>query len=243
MRVLVTGAGRSCSNWVTEILRVANELNFTSSIEDRQFLDSKTLPEKYSTKLCTEYPNFTEKTLCKIMDTYSDLHLVFSVRNPVNNCLSKIARGRKKSEGGDTLVELVAKDSTPKTAVSTVIYSLDLFKILKAKYKERVVYVRLEDLILNNELTIRNLCSSLNLQFKEEMLLAYKNNRNNFQKQRYNKSIDTEQAYLYKKWDTIYDGLFKDKINDLNFINNSLQTYSKEFDYNVVVFKKNIDKK
>ena len=100
MRVLISGTGRGGTNLLTELVRKITTLTFTKDVEDRKFFLKPTIRGNYGTKLTMDHPTFTIARARQALTTYPDLRILFSVRHPLDNCLSKIVRGQKASEGG-----------------------------------------------------------------------------------------------------------------------------------------------
>ena len=112
MKVLVTGCGRGGTNLGIELVRSLEHFNTTEQIEDRQFFNRGPLPDLYATKLATENDGYTTANIDKMMKENKDLHIVFMIRHPVDVCLSKLLRGRPRSQGGDSTIEQTAADGT-----------------------------------------------------------------------------------------------------------------------------------
>jgi len=231
-RVIVTGGGRGGTNWITEILRISNYYKFTTNVEDRQILGHDNLYAGYATKLATENKMMTFENINMLLKRYDDLKLVFSVRHPIDHCISKIYRGRPSSQGGDGS-DQYAPDSTIAGSIAAVNYVYTLYKQLKNVYPNRIIFVKLENLInINNRrIQINKLCEFLHIEFNNNMLLAHKNNRNKYQKKRYGDTIDITQLNLRDQIDTIYNGFFKDKKDMISIISNSVTLPMKGFEY------------
>jgi len=232
MKVLITGCGRSCTNWVTEIVRSSGKFNFTKSVEDRQFFHHKNLPEKYGTKLATENIGFNWNNIDKIMLKYQDLKVIFAVRHPISNAMSKVVRGQPSSKGGDAS-NLLAPDATIDGASKAIRHMFNLYTAISNKYRERVLFIRLEDLIYDVEKESRHICTFLEIEFDEKMLSAHKFNRNRYQKQRYGDKIDKNQAEIYSNWKTVYNGFFEGRKNDIEKLKNILYGVIEGFGYEI----------
>ena len=110
MRILVLGCGQGGTCLLVEVLRGLNIVDFSGGVEDRTFLDYPELPENYGTKLTTDatkiltVDNFWDvpQKIIDCMDKYKDLHVVFSLRHPVDMFMSQLVRGQKRVNGGDT---------------------------------------------------------------------------------------------------------------------------------------------
>lgn len=234
MRVLITGSGRTGTNWLTEIVRASEQFDFTKSIEDRQFFQHQSLPERYGTKLATENAGFDWYNINRMMEKYDDLKIIFSIRHPVSTCMSKIVRGQPSSRGGDASNSL-APDATVEGSIKAVCHTFDLFVKLKRKFPNRVIRIKLEDLIhgKHRDHQIKRICKFLKIEFKEEMLRAYQNTRNRYHKNRYGKKIDNSQKDIYKNWPVVYNGFFKNKRRDIDRIQESTKHIGEKFGYEI----------
>lgn len=216
-KVLISGAGRSGTNWLTEIIRASGAYRFTDVIEDRNFFNYDYLPNGYGTKLATENKGFTLENIRKVMSINSSLKILFAIRHPVDLCMAKIYRGQPSSQGGDG-EDRLAPDATVKGAISAVKYSESILEELIKTYSNRVLAINLEDLIENTEVEIDKICKFLGIEKKEEMLTAYTKNRNTNHQKRYGDQVDKSQGNLRDNWQTVYNGFFADKEEDIKSI-------------------------
>lgn len=210
MKLLVTGPGRGGTNWLIEIIRSSNVFNVTKVVEDRKFFNHKKLPNNYATKLTTENEGFSWDNLNKQLQCFPDLKILFIFRHPVANCMAKIYRGQPKSKGGDGTNNL-AGDATVKASVKAVKKAFKIYTKTYNRYLDRVLLVRLEDLIKDLESEINRICKFLNIEKNPTMMSAHKNNRNTYQRKRYKNKIDTKQTTIHKEWHTSYGGFFRDR--------------------------------
>lgn len=217
MKVLITGSGRTGTNWLTEIVRASNQFAFTASVEDRQFFNRRNLPGRYGTKLATENVGFNWHNINRMMEKYDDLRIIFSIRHPVSTCMSKIVRGQPSYQGGDASNNL-APDATVEGSIKAINHTFNLFVKLKKKFPQRVMKIRLEDLITDVSTEVDRICKFLDINFKEGMLEAYKNTRNKYHRKRYGNCIDKSQKRVYKEWRSAYNGFFKNKMKDIDKI-------------------------
>ena len=234
MKILITGPGRGGTNWLTEIVRASSVFEFAKIVEDREFFNKNILPNLYGTKLATENKGFTWKALDKIMELNLDLFVMFSVRHPISNCMSKIVRGRPASQGGDSVVELIAPDATIQGATTAVLDMFSIYVEAKNKYPNRVLVIRMEDLITNLRIEIDTICKFLNINFTHSMLEAHTFIRNNYQKNRYGNQIRKEQSNIHKRWRTAYNGYFADKQEELILVQSETIKMIIEFEYDMV---------
>lgn len=208
MKLLVTGAGRGGTNLAIELVRNMNKFSVTANVEDRGFFNKSNLPDLYATKLATENKGFNVQNIKKMMDENHDLYVLFVVRNPIDNCLSKILRGRPKSMGGDSTVNEVSPDATINGSIAALNHMYSIFKFLKEEYPKRFIWFKMENLINTPESIAKEICYKLNMPYKDKMLDFYKTNRNHYQKKRYGNKLHN-QIELYKDLDNNFDGYFK----------------------------------
>lgn len=218
-KVLISGAGRSGTNWLTEIVRASDEFKFTEAVEDRNLFNYESLPGQYGTKLATENKGFNWKNMDKMMDKNKTLKVLFSVRHPVDLCMAKIKRGQPSSQGGDGSNKL-APDATVNGSIKAAKKMYKLSKKLKEKYPDRVMFVKLEDLIENTENEVKKIARFLGTGINDKMLNAQAFNRNTHHQKRYGGEIDKSQRNLFKRWNSVYNEFFKDKKDDLTKICN-----------------------
>ena len=215
MRILVSGVGRSGTCLLTEVVRGLDMVNFSERLEDRRFFKYKDMPENYGTKFATDQRGFSMGNFMKVMDQYENLHLIFSLRHPIDIFLSKIWRGQKPSDGGDGSREQVSADGTVETAIIAIsdFYSKYVFAL--SHYSEKTYSVKLEDLIHRPEMYVRNIANFFQTNPTERAFKFYEYDRNRYHQERYKKQLDSSQVGLHKRWDTIYDGFFKDRKHDI----------------------------
>lgn len=257
--VLVTGPGRSCSNWVLEIVRLTNKYRFMHVedpntghvyVEDRAFLkqkEHKIEDMDYCIKCCTEN-DFTLEDLKYQMDRYPNMKVIFTMRHPIDLCMSKIVRGQPKSMGGDNTTEETATDGTMSGAIESLKVADKCLSMLADNYEDRLMIVRLEDLLCATVYeTIRIAQFVGPVMPDEKMIQAYKYNRNKYQSDRYNGEKDMSVINLHQNLDTAFDGFFKrnDSIDitheDLEELVESWNYTPHQVYYQVIVNKNIVD--
>ena len=223
MRVLVTGAGRGGTNWVTELVRASGQFNFTKFIEDHSFISQTTPPAGYGTKMATEFKGFSYEMLIQKLDQFPDLLVIFALRHPYDLAMSKVYRGRLRSEGGDTEVDSSEPADTPATAVAAIKYMASIYQQVSQEYGDRVLAVKLEDLILRISKVIIDVCRFLRIDATPEMWEAQAYVRNRYHQQRYGSKVDAGQVGLWDRWATVYEGYFAEQNTEREFIRESLK--------------------
>lgn len=223
MRILVSGTGRSGTNLATEVARGLDVVRFTKQIEDRELFDYSILPESYGTKLVTENPAFSLENIRKLMKNHVDLHLIFSVRHPVDTCMSKIVRGHI---GG------TAADRTVEGSINAVRHFYMIFVAMLSEHRKRTYGMRMEDLLLDPQKEIAAIAEFLNAKTTKTALEFYKHNRNRFHRRRYGHRIDSTQIGIYRRWDEAYGDFFSQRKEDINILKKELWTITKKLGYN-----------
>lgn len=229
MKVLVTGVSRSGTNWVTEIALCSDVAPFTDPVEDRLFF-SRPLPKDYGTKLCVDNKHFWLVSLGYQMELYPDLKVIFCLRHPYSTALANMYRSSPGQIDHDDLIQFAVW--TPYTVHAMLIHAQQVHAYLHRNYGGRVHDVRLEDLIGDTEATVAGLASYLGVEPNEGMLTAYRQNRNPSQQQRgYTEGVDRDQADIWQRWQTAYDGYFAEKEEMVRWLFWQLRDICKEWGY------------
>ena len=144
-QVLVTGTGHSGGNWVTEIINLSGKYNFTEFVEDRNLFNHIVLPDRYGTKLAIENFGVNIRNLKKLLESNPNLKIVYTLRHPVDNCLSMIYRATPAEENEKFSGRWLDYHPTGTTigAVKDIEYSQMILDFLKAEYPDRVLVVKL----------------------------------------------------------------------------------------------------
>lgn len=209
MRALIIGGGRGGTNWTSEILRASGHFRFLNIKPEDDLFARNELCERYAAKIPTEWPETTIRNLKSYMDRYSDLRIVFSLRHPYSQCLSKIYRGQKAKDGGDN--KGLAPDASVDGAIYAIEYLFLLYKTLKRWYPSRIIEVKMENLILDIKKEIKRICVFFKIPLNKNMISAHKNVVNSYQQARYGGKIDKSQIDTHKDLDKNYNKFFKDR--------------------------------
>jgi hypothetical protein len=235
MKVLITGCGRSCTNWVSEIVKSTGRFDWVGVPEDRNLFlpPQKKLPPNYATKLATEHPTFSEHTLKILTKSNPELAIIWCIKHPVANVMSKIYRGRPASEGGDKTTENVSADGTVETAINAVKKSFRLNNVAIEKPFLEVLNIRLCDLILTTDSVVSGLAEFLNCKPQNLDPYAFENTPNRYHKKRYGDRVDKSQAHIYENWETAYGGYFADKEDIVEKARDELKGVANEWGYEI----------
>lgn len=231
MRILISGTSRSGTCLLTEVVRGLDIVNFSKRVEDRKFFEYEKLPENYGTKLTTNY--HTLEDLKRVMNKYQDLYLVFTLRHPIDVVLSKIRREQRKSDGGDREREDITSIGTVETAIFSIKDFYKKYKFIINHYPGRSHSVKLENLLLLPEITINKVSDFFQVKSTEKAFKFYEYDRNKYHHKRYKRQIDLSQIKLHERWDTIYEGFFKDRRDDVEYAKKELYFIIKGFGYEI----------
>jgi len=232
-KLLVTGAGRSCTTWIAQICYSICKFDFQIEKEDRSFPWKIILKPNYGSKLATENLGFTKSMLKNKMEFYEGLKIIWCFKHPVANAMAKIVRGQPSIKGGDSKNNILASDATVETSIIAVKKSFKLFSYFKSQFPSRVLMVKLEDLILNSKATLKEICDFLNTPFDFNYLLSFRNTPNIYQRKRYGDEIDKSQAKIFQNWKNAYNGYFKNRKEDIKRLIDGLTEICKELNYSV----------
>lgn len=230
MKVLVTGCGRGGTNLGIELVRSFNYFSTTTSVEDRSFFAKGELPPLYATKLATENKGFNEKNLCKMMALNENLHIIFMLRHPLDILLSKIVRGRPRSQGGDSAIDQVATDGTPEGAARAIEKMFTIYTFLQERYPARLLTIKMENLTTNPDSETQRVSSFLRIPVTESTKTFYANNRNSYHQSRY-KGLLHPQVSLHEDLEENFNGIFADKKDIVNDYKYKLEKITNHLSY------------
>lgn len=228
MGVAVIGAGRSGTNMVLEILTGHPEYRPTEPPEDKQLFTRKAtyLPE-YLTKCDTLYCQ-TFGQMVSLMQSNPEMKLVWTIRDPRDMVLSKLRAGWRQGK------PMVSDDATFEGCISDMYHMFDLWK-RTYKMFTRNFTVYFEHIINNAEEEIKALCEFLEIPYNDSMPKFYERMRHQGKKRRYGNKLDKGQVGLWKRWDTVYDHLFRpEKTNipvDIELLFDAMEPIVRYFRY------------
>lgn len=231
-RVLITGSGHSGGNWATEIINLSGAFQFTEAVEDRDLFWREFLPERYGTKLATDNIGMYPENLERLLSRYTDLRVVFTLRHPIDTCLSKIFRStpaRENEPVGDMLD--YSWDGTVNGSIKSMEQMYTVYSFLKRRYSDRTLFVKLEDLLTDRQKEIERICRFLGIQRNPQMDEAYRFSRNRHHQKRYKGKLDKSQLYIHMQWDKAYNGFFKDKCGVIDRLARGLGSLSSSLGY------------
>ena len=226
MKALIFSCGRTGTNMLLEILRGSSVLHATSPAEDKRvFRNPTVLHNNYLSKCDTVYADSLEQVL-NMMTINPDLKLLWTIRDLRDSALSKIYRGQPGNDVG----ALPADDATFTGCIDDIDWMYKLYCGVKSKFPDRLMLVKMENVILNFEETISQVCNFLEIEFEDNMNNFTNRYRVSHKANRY-KKLDNKQVGLWKRRNEIYGGFFKTHNIDLDSLFDKLGKYQKEFGY------------
>jgi len=207
MAVIVLGCGRSGTNMLLALVRGSSRLKATARIEDKRFAAAgRRFPSDYLSKCDTTYCSAVR--LQATLRRNPGLKVLWAIRNPKDICLSKMRRGQPGRKGGDRKKE-PSLDSTPEGCVSSIKKMFELYKVVHAELTDRVLVVKMEDIICNPKKEAKRICHFLGIRFESAMLSFPVRMRNKQKVERYGGKLCKSQIDLWKRVPEIYNGFFK----------------------------------
>ena len=204
MSILILSGGRTGTNMALEILRGSNKLSATSNIHDEQTVkNGYKVSNNYLSKADTDSLSYEE--ICRFLDNNSNIKVIWTMRHPFDLMMCKIVRGQPNTEGRGNWL---ADDATPEKCIGSIMYMHDLYKKIKDKYGDRIMLIKMEDIILDTEKLSKQLADFCEVEYNDSMPLFFERMRNKHKKKRY-KSVDKSQINLFKNINKSYDGFFK----------------------------------
>jgi len=230
MPVIVLGCGRSGTNMLLSLMRGSSCLQATKLIEDKRFAGRKRLyPLSYLSKCDTTY--CSPRRLRATLGRNPEMRVLWAIRNPKDICLSKIRRGQPAENGGDCAAGVLSPDSTAAGCIQSLEKMFELYKGVATEFGERVLVVKMEDVILTTEEEARRICIFLSIPFEAAMLDFAARIRHKQKLRRYGAKIDKSQVDLWEQWDEVYDGFFKDSSIDIEGLFTAVEHITSYFGY------------
>jgi len=212
--VVVFSCGRTGTNLVLEILSGSDILIPTLTPEDRYLFireNNKFIyPEDYLTKsdsiYCTSYGHFGN-----FMTNNPTAKIIWTIRHPFDTAMSKVRRGFPD-----------AADASLKGCVKDMCWMEYLYNEANCEFPDRVLTIKMEDVLLNIEKETQKMCNFLNIPFEDEMVRPWERMRHPGKRERYPGKLYTDQIDMYLNWRTVYDGFL---VNNIDF--NMLELFKK----------------
>lgn len=204
--IAVVSCGRTGTNLILEVLTGSKQLHPSAYPEDK-LLFKRNAPVRddyYLTKCDTVYcKGFSE--FKKFMTLNPTAKIIWAIRDPRDIILSKLRRGLENGA------------YTYKSALEDMNYMFHLLlRSVKEKYfPERILIVKMEDVIKYVSLEAKRMCKFLGIKYERNMKYPHERMRHVGKKERY-PTLDKSQIGLWKQGiDKVYDGFFVDKDIDI----------------------------
>jgi len=228
MSILILSCGRTGTNMLLESLRASKHLTATEPPEDKNVVRRGwELQKDYLSKCDTVYVDNLNQVK-NFMDNNPDLLMLWTIRDFRDTALSKIYRGQP---GNDT--SILSDDATFEGCLEDIGWMKQVYDYIAKSYPDRILLVKMEDIILNFKETLQNICEFCGIPYEDEMenfVSRYRGTVKATKGKRY-KTLDKGQVALYKRRYEIYNGFYKEHDIDLDLLFDKLKTYQEEFDY------------
>jgi hypothetical protein len=208
-----------------EILRASPQLEATEVAEDKNvFYRSEKLPENYLSKCDTVYvPDFGMAK--RLLDDNPELRILWTIRDLRDTALSKIYRGQP---GHDS--PTLSDDATHEGCIKDLEWMRQIYKFVKANYPDRIMVVKMEDVILIFEDTVKEVCNFCQIEYTTGMEDFTSRYRNKHKASRY-RGLDSKQVAIYKNLETVYNGFFNSHSINIDSLFSDLKPFQEEFGY------------
>ncbi len=239
MAVLVLSCGRTGTNMLLESLRGSSHLKATEVAEHKQLYRvnpelgydptitghaNPSLPLNYLSKSDTVYiDNFQQ--VKAVMDKNDHLKILWTIRDLRDASLSKICRGQP---GTDT--PILSDDATLKGCVEDIDWMAKIYRFILAHYPDRIMLVKMEDVICNFEDTLKKVCKFCEVPYEDAMTEFVGRYRLKTKASRY-KTLDKGQLETHKRVFDIYDGFYKTHPINIGTLFSQVTPYLEIFGY------------
>ena len=214
MSILVLGCGRTGTNMILESLRASDLLRATNPAEHRTiFRAPLRLPSNYLSKCDTCYIDNLSQ-VDRLLDGNPELFIIWTIRDLRDCSMSKIYRGQPGHDAGS----LLADDASYEGCLADIRWMSKIYQHIVEKYPSRIKLVKMEDVVLNYEKTMTNICNFCGIDYIAEMknfTSRYRGSVKRTKGARYN-GIDKGQVNLYKRRQDVYGGFFINHNIDLD---------------------------
>ena len=203
MQILVLSNGRSGTNIILTALSKLKGLELSDPIENKAIFN--TVGAKYKNGYLTKSDTVYTRSwlfVAMLLQNNPDMKVIWTIRHPFDQALSKINRGCER--GSD--------DATLFGCLGDLYKAVDIHKRLITYYRDRVFTIRMEDMILNTEPIFKKMCNWLELEYVEDMLNFTNDMLSEEKKERY-QNIDYTQVDMYKSIKYVNSIISKSGIN------------------------------
>tara|TARA_R110002012_G_scaffold141140_5_gene298870 strand:+ start:168 stop:857 length:690 start_codon:yes stop_codon:yes gene_type:complete len=227
MPTLILSCGRTGTNMLLEVMRGSTVLQATTEYAEHKYVfrQCAQLEPLYLSKCDTHYVD-SARQVSNLMDKNPDLKILWTLRDLRDAAMSKLYRGYPKQIG-----HLPADDATFDGCIKDISWMVEVYEHLQENYSDRIMTVRMEDMVLNFDETVLAICEFVGIPFEESM----RNFVDRYRNAEYAgyKEIDKSKYQMYKRKDTVYDGFFATTSFDFEIekLFESLEPYQKRLGY------------
>jgi hypothetical protein len=227
--VLVLSCGRTGTNMLLESLTAEKKFKPTSWPQDANCIkDCVKVHENYLSKSDTHYINNLNQVQ-RFMENNPNLLVLWTIRDLRDVVLSKIYRGQPGNDSNKSLSD----DASFNGCLESIDWMVEVYKFIKTKFPKRIFLVKMEDMILDYENTIKNVCKFCNIEYNKNMrnfTERYRGSIKETKGKRYS-GIDSNQIALHERKYEIYDGFYLRYNIDLNLLFKKVYKHQKFFGY------------
>ena len=221
MPTLILSCGRTGTNMLLEVMRGSSILQPTTEYAEHKYVfrQCAKLEPKYLSKCDTHYVD-SLRQVSNLMEKNPDLKILWTLRDLRDAAMSKLFRGYQKAD-----------DATFDGCIKDISWMVEIYEHLQENYSDRIMAVRMEDMVMNFDETVHSICEFVDVPFEDSM----RNFVDRYRNPEYAgyKEIDKSKYQMYKRKDTVYDGFFATTTFDFEIekLWESLEPYQKRIGY------------
>ena len=241
MSVLVLGTGRSGSTMLVTALAQSPDLQNNNQLFDEKDITSQSLVQHLNDKsfVCktnTAYFFNDINSFHNTLNRAQNTKVVFIVRHPYDMAMSKVYRGRQHPEAASPFHINEADFQYCWLQIKWMTCVYDYVKLNSSVID--LTYVKMEDLILDFENTMKDVSNFCGIQYDDKMADFCNFYKNKDKASRYS-NIDKSQIDMWKRIDTVYDGHFNGDSEFKSFLR-TLNPIAEKFGYETGDIKRGI---
>ena len=204
-----------------EVMRGSSVLQATTEYAEHKYVfrQCAQLEPNYLSKCDTHYVD-SARQVSNLMEKNPDLKILWTLRDLRAAAMSKLFRGYQKAD-----------DATFDGCIKDISWMVEIYEHLQENYSDRIMAVRMEDMVMNFDETVHSICEFVGVPFEDSMR-NFVDRYRNVEYVGY-KEIDKSKYQMYKRKDTVYDGFFATTSFDFEIekLWESLEPYQKRVGY------------
>lgn len=223
--VVVFSSGRSGTNLILEILTGSDHLTPTLTPENTHLFEEDF--GKFVYGLLLEYLTKSDSHYCETYQEFRDFminndhaKIIWTLRHPYDMAMSKIRRGYNESDDGSL-----------RGCVVDMYWMAYLYCEATKEFGDRILTIRVEDVIMDIEGQAKKMCEFLDIPFEEPMLYPWHRMRHEGKKERYPEGLDQKEIHKYLNWKSAYDGFLTSIDFNMEDLFKKLKPLIKTFGY------------